>query len=123
MDYKLIEIIYGKRFLMFSEYSKPAVGKCPQIKNIAGPEDMSEDLEDSSMQCKLVENREDYSETYKDLCRQYSCIHEKIQGSTQFQGLHGGGVLCMFRAEIRGEILEFKKLQATMGSSRKVSKV
>ena len=38
---------------------------------IEGPEDMSEDLEDSSMQCKLVENREDFSETYKDLCRQH----------------------------------------------------
>ena len=38
---------------------------------IEGPEDMSEDLEGSSMQCKLVENREDFSETYKDLCRQY----------------------------------------------------
>jgi len=54
MDYKLIEIIYGKRFLMFR------------------PEDMSEDLEDSSMQCKLVENREDFSEAYKDLCRDYT---------------------------------------------------
>ena len=43
--------------------------KCAQIKIIEGPEDMSEDIEDSSMECKLVENREDFSETYKDLCR------------------------------------------------------
>ena len=71
MGYKLIEIIYGKRFLMFSEYLL-LVGKLAQKKIIEGPEDMSEDIEDSSMQCKLVENREDFSETYKDLCRQYS---------------------------------------------------
>ena len=50
------------------------MGKSPQIKMIEGPEEMSEDLEDSSMQCKLVENREDFSETYKDLCRQHSLI-------------------------------------------------
>ena len=50
------------------------MGKCIQIKIIKGPEDMSEDLEDSSMQCKLVETREDFSETYKDLCRQHSFI-------------------------------------------------
>ena len=71
MDYKLIEIIYGKRFLMFSEYLL-LVGKLAQKKIIEGPEDMSEDIEDSSMQCKLAENREDFSETYKDLCRQHS---------------------------------------------------
>ena len=73
MGYKLIEIIYGKRFLMFSEYLL-LVGKLPQMKLIEGPEDMPKDLEDSSMQCKLVENREDFSETYKDLCRQHSFI-------------------------------------------------
>ena len=71
MGYKLIEIIYGKRFLMFSEYLL-LVGKLTQKKIIEGPEDMSEDIEDSSMQCKLAENREDFSETYKDLCRQHS---------------------------------------------------
>ena len=73
MDYKLIEIIYGKRFLMFSEYFQ-LVGKLLLMKLIEGPEDMPEDIEDSSMQCKLVENREDFSETYKDLCRQHSFI-------------------------------------------------
>ena len=47
------------------------VSKCHQNEMIEGPEDMSEDLEDSSMQCKLVENREDFSETSKGLCRQH----------------------------------------------------
>ena len=47
------------------------VSKCHQNEMIEGPEDMSEDLEGSSMQCKLVENREDFTETYPDLCRQH----------------------------------------------------
>ena len=58
---------------MFSEYLL-LVGKLAQKKIIEGPEDMSEDIEDSSMQCKLVENREDFSETSKGLCRQRLCF-------------------------------------------------
>ena len=36
---------------------------------VSGPSDLSVDVEESSMQCRLIENREDFSETNKDLCR------------------------------------------------------
>ena len=77
MNYKLIEITYGKKFLMYSEYLSSG-RKSSQSEFIQGPEDMSEDLEDSTMQCKLIENREDFSETYPDFCRHYIYISEAM---------------------------------------------
>ena len=90
MNYKLIEIAYGKKFLMYSEYLS-SWKKSSQSEFIQGPEDMSEDLEDSTMQCRLVENREDFRETYPDLCRQ----HIYVMYWYNFQGLHGRRVLRM----------------------------